>query len=901
MADEAGKAPQTEASTLETQTVSAENELQQQPSTTPLPSDFESSAEKLEKIKERFNQQILLRKQSTVSGSPPDEASLLERVMNEKDWASPILEENERKLAAAASVSGASDATVPKTIIIDANSNHAAKLDNTNIKSSSSPIDEDAVAPLLPPRPRLGVPDLRARPSSIAIEAIVAAVPDEDPNVECDHRRFIDPAGHATCLKCKTRIAPLAKLHAERDGLQYKLENAKKRMEETNKREEQLELEFDKQAAIVAALQKALEAKEAEVVTVRRDIQTMGEKLVDEIEKRAEMQHSKETFQDELEDLTKKLFEEANILVSDEARRRHFHETRGVALEKQLGEIKQELQTAHDQLRELKSKMERYLISREASQDEFDEFAIEEPPSTPMLESTELTHTETASTESSDIINPRDVTMSASSSTPIPSSVVATPSTTSSPSRSADKRASYGPLVIEDEFADVIDPILYAEFVEFLSQPMSMKLSKINFMKNALEDDVEPCLKFGGNPRTSTKKLVDAMTINSVFVEEIPKSELLAEEERERKAKDAWHAQEQARLEAQARVEAAIRATDAGLGIDVSEPSAGEGHPTINASGTNPSSSVITPQGSPSHNSASITSPSGSPQAKADVVTTASSSASAVAASLLRNLTPRGITGSEDHLPPTAPTTNSSSAAAAKAMPTKAIFNKTIWERMSSGTLTGRPVAAPPTSVTTVTIEGYTPPVCMTCGRTGRCRYRFRISENSNDGWIPVCMQCRDRIVAACDFYEFVRHVRNGLYRGRKPEEVYVESLAVKRRMFFARIGAAHYAKVERGLGKIRIGKPGSLASKASNVSVSAHGLDAPPPRSSSIIPPVTPTNESSGRRSSVASSSEGLALTESSRTSEDAQVPAKPVVELGADGLPKMTLSPLMPKSLLD
>lgn len=65
----------------------------------------------------------------------------------------------------------------------------------------------------------------------------------------------------------------------------------------------------------------------------------MGEKLVDEIEKRAELQHSHETVKEELETLTKTLFEEANQMVSTEAKKRHHHETREKSLEQQLKEL----------------------------------------------------------------------------------------------------------------------------------------------------------------------------------------------------------------------------------------------------------------------------------------------------------------------------------------------------------------------------------------------------------------------------------------------------------------------------------------------------------------------------------------------------------------------------------
>lgn len=45
-------------------------------------------------------------------------------------------------------------------------------------------------------------------------------------------------------------------------------------------------------------------------------------------------------------------------------------------------------------------------------------------------------------------------------------------------------------------------------------------------MKNALEDDVTPCLRFGGNPLTSTKKFIDAIIANNCFIEEMTEAQV---------------------------------------------------------------------------------------------------------------------------------------------------------------------------------------------------------------------------------------------------------------------------------------------------------------------------------------------------------------------------------------
>lgn len=66
----------------------------------------------------------------------------------------------------------------------------------------------------------------------------------------------------------------------------------------------------------------------------------MGDKLVDEIEKRAELQHSNETIQEELSELTQSLFEQANSMVSTANKDSYNSQTREKALEEELQELK---------------------------------------------------------------------------------------------------------------------------------------------------------------------------------------------------------------------------------------------------------------------------------------------------------------------------------------------------------------------------------------------------------------------------------------------------------------------------------------------------------------------------------------------------------------------------------
>lgn len=237
-----------------------------------------------------------------------------------------------------------------------------------------------------------------------------------------------------------------------------------------------------------------------------------------------------------------------------------------------------------------------------------------------------------------------------------------------------------------DDEDDQLDQTMFAEFLEFVAQLSGYKLAqvgKLPFMKTAVEDDIEPVLRFGGNPQVSSKKIIDSIIENRILVQEV----------------------------------------------------------TANSPILNP--------------------PSPAPK----------------------------FSQSEPNLGSTASAYAAAAAAAAAANKTPLAREKSVWERFS-----GLPGVGPPN-------------VCQACGNTtpnaAPCRFQFRLSEA--DPWSALCGTCRDRLVSACDFYNFVRHVKTGLMANRPNMELYKEALRLKRQMFYARCGAMHLAQQERGFGRFRL------------------------------------------------------------------------------------------------
>ena len=437
-------------------------------------------------------------------------------------------------------------------------------------------------------------------------------------------------------------------------------------------------------------MEEILEFKQVELGEVKRDLETLGEKLIDEIEKRAELQHSKDTVQDELEELTKSLFEEANSMVANEARRRHEYQEREQSIHQELQATKLDLQQEQALVAELRARLE--------SAEEQNERCIQ------VMQKYNIHH--------------KDYSHSISRKT-----------------------------LAEPPIDALIDAVLYSQFDAFLKAVVKTKMAKLHsltFMRNCLDDDVIPCLRFGGNPRTSSKKLVDAIMLGSCVVEELSDGLLM-----QLKAKHRQKQQE-------------------------AQQTASPGEKT---------------------------------------------------GSELQRLS----TGSQ------------------------ALFNKTVLERLSNALANANIPALSASSSSDVPAQ-LTAFGCSACGKEEDSHYRFRISEiTSEDNWNFACGVCRDRLAAVCDFYKFIRNMRQGIYINRKTHELYMESLLLRRNMFYARIAAQQYAFKDDLFKKIMrmprtVGSPHSIPLSAMSSGPESALVDSPyrTPLSGGVPLTATPTNERS-------------------------------------------------------
>ncbi|KAG0346636.1 RAB3A interacting protein [Podila humilis] len=440
---------------------------------------------------------------------------------------------------------------------------------------------------------------------------------------ECPCHRVCSNLASRACGICDRIIPAIAEAHNERTLLLEDIEQTNARLAEEQKRASAESIEAEVLRKKVEDLEDALDAKTDDYLSAQRDLAVLNDKYVDEIEKVAELQHAKEMVEGELEELSRTLFEEANGMVASEARARHQLELTRKHLELELKDAQERLAAETSQLKELKTKMEAM---------------IDAQPGTPNKRSS----TDPSNRGSVDLAQLFGLNKIA-----VPEAVVEEQPST----------------------AIAIDGHMMHEFKEFVAQSSTVRLAKIHslpFMRHCQDEDVEPCLRFGSNPRISARKLTEGICSNTCYIESAT-AEQVKEYER----------------------------------------------------------MVLAAQQPPS------------------------------------------------------PARNS-------------VSNKNmLWERLQ----------------TQYAIYQAPKGGCQCCGRSGPLTHRYRIA--TLDEWSFIDRFCRDRLVAACEFYIFIRNIRAGLYSTRTIEDLFSESLRLRLQMFYARAGVLPIMLSELGVSSQSIGNMG--------------------------------------------------------------------------------------------
>ncbi|KAK4519666.1 uncharacterized protein ATC70_009903 [Mucor velutinosus] len=207
-----------------------------------------------------------------------------------------------------------------------------------------------------------------------------------------------------------------------------------------------------------------IQKQSQEIQELRQDLVRLNQKYVDQIERMQTAEHAKHQVESELEDLSLRLFEQANQMVSDEKKARFHAERKAALLERELIAVYEELGNERAQLNELRVK-------------------LYEP-----------------------FVHPLDQQPSAQHISPL-----------QEPQLHSIQHGISTAAYLDHNWLN-----LFKGFLTLAPKTPLEHIHKLQFMKQCLELDIEPCLRFGNNAKgghLSWKRALDAILHQSCFIE----------------------------------------------------------------------------------------------------------------------------------------------------------------------------------------------------------------------------------------------------------------------------------------------------------------------------------------------------------------------------------------------
>lgn len=315
------------------------------------------------------------------------------------------------------------------------------------------------------------------------------------------------------CSLCDKPIAILEELRNQSINCMEALDVTKSSLEEREQRIELQSQHLSRLTVRVEELEQNLQAKTEELSRLKKDMQALNTKYVSEINRVSDVQHEKDLVEQELEELSRRLFEEANVMVASEKREKWNLEVAHRQLETQLKDTQEHLYAEQAQLQELRARMEEMTFDRQKDEEGMLKasaiFGDENATSRHSMEEKikRISANDPYFRAQVDMARLHGITKDLSTASSSSTSLPPTPPSHPSPAPKNEPINDYN--IVE-----------FQEFVQAAATTPLKKLHGIPYLKYCLVEDVEPCLRFGPSPKLSARRIADAILINPCFIEE---------------------------------------------------------------------------------------------------------------------------------------------------------------------------------------------------------------------------------------------------------------------------------------------------------------------------------------------------------------------------------------------
>ncbi|KAJ1765786.1 hypothetical protein IW140_006372 [Coemansia sp. RSA 1813] len=371
-----------------------------------------------------------------------------------------------------------------------------------------------------------------------------------DPDCAC--HRVLLPASPGSCGICGGRPKALAAMNDDRSRALEDLEIATQRINElAHEKARHVDYIADLETR-VAEQAKKMDQQRDIVAGLKNDLSAMNDKFVDQVNMTAEISHSRELVEAELEDLTQKLFTEANTMVAEEKRARAETEKTASHLRKIIADLEERLSNETMQSHELKERIEQMSA-------EYDELIIKRNFVSSRRGSFSSHLSDMTGGDGSVVLKKEGSILQLSGSAGGNGSALGA---AGGPPSDGFRVASHAAAVIVGSKTHSPSPLaaggspirldetLLAEFKDFATQaqsPRSSTYMSMSYIKSVVSADIEPCLRFGPHPRISSRNVHDAIMANRLQIEEMT-SQIAAEMRRQQQNSDRTNGNRHAML-----------------------------------------------------------------------------------------------------------------------------------------------------------------------------------------------------------------------------------------------------------------------------------------------------------------------------------------------------------------
>jgi predicted nucleic acid-binding Zn-ribbon protein len=215
-----------------------------------------------------------------------------------------------------------------------------------------------------------------------------------------------------------------------------------------------------------------IQKQSQEIQNLRQDLIQLNQKYIDQIERMQTAEQAKHQLESELEDLSLRLFEQANQMVSDEKKARFHAEKRIAQLERELTSVYEELDNEKAQLSELRIK-------------------IHAPSIHPLEQQQQQQQQQQKQQQQQQ-------------------------------QQQQQRHAQQLYSISSTAYLDCGWLNLFKDFLILAPKTPLEQMNKLPFLKQCLELDIEPCLRFGNNSKSGQlpmRKVLDVIIHQSCFIE----------------------------------------------------------------------------------------------------------------------------------------------------------------------------------------------------------------------------------------------------------------------------------------------------------------------------------------------------------------------------------------------